>query len=165
MNSKEKQKIQNRIQQIKNELLDLEEKLNKKENLFNVGNSESAYFNYNAYRVGYGCYGDREDGYNTVPCKNQRIVEDRQSRHHLDDLLEKFAYDCNSVVTDDMWNIHTIMKHGILYNYFTKEYEVYTTFQHRDVNFIYFKDKRVAKKAIEEIIIPFYEMEINNNEK
>ena len=53
MNSKEKQKIQNRIQQIKNELLDLEEKLNKKENLFNVGSSESAYFNYNAYRIEY----------------------------------------------------------------------------------------------------------------
>ena len=53
MNSKEKQKIQDRIQQIKNELLDLEEKLNKKENPFNVGNSENAYFNYNVYRVEY----------------------------------------------------------------------------------------------------------------
>jgi len=129
----------------------------KKGNPFNVGNGDAAYYNDSPYIV--SCY-DRWSEYGLdkyIPCKDKNIVIARQLRHRLNDLLEKFAYDNDAVVTEEMLNDKTIQKWGILQDLENKGYFTVLHMSYRYLNIPYFTTKKVAQRAIKEVIIPFNE--------
>lgn len=92
-----------------------------------------------------------------IPCKDKSIVEARQKRHRLADLLEKFAYDNDIVVTADMWEDKTIPKYYIYYDYANNDYGVYDMYTMKDLSTIYFTSMEATEKAIKEVVIPFNE--------
>lgn len=90
-----------------------------------------------------------------IPCKDKSIVTARQRRHRLADLLEKFAYDNDSIATADMWEDVDVLKFYIYYNYTTNSYEVDGICVVKDLSSIYFTLREIAEKAIDEVVIPF----------
>ena len=128
----------------------------KKENPFDVKDTEKAYYNYLKYRYERSEYWDDKDVYEYVPCKDKSIVEQRQRSHHLNDLLEKFAYDNNAVVTDKMWK-DEYLKYCIRRDYDTYSYYIETVIASSDLFSTYFTSKEIAEKAITEVVVPFME--------
>lgn len=127
------------------------------DNPFNVKNEDYAYLN----DVGYGItrYYMWSESYidEFIPCKDKSIVEARQRRHRLTDLLEKFAYDNDAVVTEDMWEDVDIIKYYIYYNFSNNDYEVHSVCRMKELSTIHFTSREATEKAIKEVVIPFNE--------
>ena len=128
----------------------------KNENPFDVKDTEKAYYNYLKYRNECSEYWDDKDVYEYVPCKSEKIVNDRQKRHHLSDLLEKFAYENNANVTDKMWK-DEYLKYGIRRDYHNDSYYIETVITVSDLFSTYFTSEKIARMAINEVVIPFME--------
>jgi len=142
---------------LENKILEELKKANaKKENPFDVKNGEKAYFNNLIYTKLYSKIWKYEDLFDYVPCKDKSIVEQRQKRHHLNDLLEKFAYENNANVTDKMWK-DEYLKYCIRRDYDTDSYYIETVITVSDLFSTYFTSKEVAEKAITEVVVPFME--------
>ena len=92
-----------------------------------------------------------------IPCKDKSIVKARQRKHRLTDLLEKFAYDNDAVVTEDMWENMSILKFCVCYNYSFNNYEVHSVYSIKELSTIYFTSREATEKAIKEVVIPFNE--------
>ena len=128
----------------------------KKESPFDVENAENAYYNSSKYVYSYDGYWDRNELYEYVPCKDKSIVEQRQKKHHLNDLLERFAYENDANVTDEMWK-DEYLKYGIRRDYHNDSYYIETVITVSDLFSTYFTSEKIARMAINEVVIPFME--------
>ena len=90
-----------------------------------------------------------------VLCKDKSIVEARQKRHHLADLLEKFAYEHDAVVTKYIWEDESTPKYGICYSNYNRRYFTTSGNSCENLGETYFTSREVAQRAIDEIVIPF----------
>ena len=158
MKLKEKEQLLEKITELQKQVEKLEV---EKENPFDVKDTEKAYYNSSKYMYSYDRYWDDEDIYDYVPCKDKSIVDARQKRHHLNDLLEKFAYENNANVTDEMWENEYKDKYVILYDYWLKNYQPRATVI-KNIGTIYFTTKKIAQRAIDEIVLPFMEEKEND---
>ena len=128
----------------------------KKNNPFDVNFYDKAYYNFSCYTVSSGDTWDKEETIIVIPCKDKDIVIARQKRHKLNDLLEKFAYDNDAVVTDEMWKDCFMRKWCIYKNDSDSKYNTDSnTWHHLDL--IYFTTQGIAQRAITEVIEPFNE--------
>ena len=152
---------ENEIEEL-NEALEEFKKANslkaEQDNPFDVKNGEKAYFNSSKYMYSYDVYWDRNELYDYVPCKDKSIVEQRQKRHHLNDLLEKFAYENNANVTEEDWEDTETYKYHIYEK--TNAFRRYDVGSYRYIKItgtIFFKSREAARRAINEVVVPFME--------
>ena len=153
------------------EVEDLEEALEKlkqanslkaeKESPYDVKLGDAAYNCDNYRNIGKDYMWAKEDIKDCIPCKNKNIIKERQQREYLNALLEKFAYENDANVTEDMWedkcNMRKMPKYKTSYDYLEHEYVVSTNYNYRELSTIYFRSEEVAKRAITEVVIPFME--------
>lgn len=90
-----------------------------------------------------------------VLCKDKSIVEARQKRHHLADLLEKFAYENDAAVTKEIWEDESTSKYGICYSNYNRRHFITSGNSCENLGETYFITREVAQRAIDEIVIPF----------
>ena len=127
-----------------------------KENPFNVKAGDWAYSNSYDY-IGKNRFWNKERLITNIPCKNKQIIKERQKREYLSALLEKFAYDNNAVVSDDLWKDNSVYKYYIIYDYCLDVYKVEGIVIEKNINTIYFSNERITQEAINEIVLPFME--------
>ena len=145
------------IAELKAKIVELEKvKVAKKDNPFDVNFYDKAYYNFSCYTVSSNDTWDKEETISVIPCKDKDIVIARQKRHKLNDLLEKFAHDNDAVVTEDMWKDKSVVKWSIFFDE-TKRYYVCAWFKTCNLGTVCFTTKKVAQRAIKEVIIPFNE--------
>jgi len=146
------------IAELKAKITELEKvKVEKKNNPFDVKNGDKAYYNLSDYGVTFNYIWGEEKNKNKVPCKDRNIVIARHKRHKLNDLLEKFAHDNDAVVTEEMFNDSKIQKWGIFQDFENEGYFTELHMFYGYLNTSYFTTKKVAQRAITEVIIPFNE--------
>jgi len=146
------------------EIKDLEEALDelkkangKNENPFDVGMQDEAYYGVGFRGINEAGYWDSEDIAYFVPCKDKRVVEERQKRGYLNALLEKFAYENDANVTEDMWKDVRLNKFFIKKSAIEDNYIFGVVNSIRDLASIYFTSDEICRRAITEIVIPFME--------
>ena len=153
MKLQEKKELQAKIKELQEQV---DNAVIENDNPFNVKNGELGYINNSSYNIGDSVVWDEFSIDYSIPCKDRSIVEARQKRHHLADLLEKFAYDNDAVVTEEMWEDTTFIKYCIYKR--TNEFGGYDISKNRYTKYIdviYFTSKEVAQRAINEVVIPF----------
>ena len=160
MKLKEKKELLNKIAELQKQVDNV---VIENDNPFDVGLVERAYYIDVGYESGwYSCWTEKEA---KQICGLQRwgYNKEKKQERKLNALLEKFAYENDSVVTEDMWGLYSILKFEIVYNYRNEEYEVECVEykaecaeeEKRRINSIYFRSEEVAKRAIDEVVIPF----------
>ena len=154
MKIKEKEEI---LEKIKNLQEQLDNAVIEKESPFILDFGDKAY--YNDYETIYE-YGDwcQDKIQKNICCKNINIIKERQKREKLSALLERFTYENNVQVTEDMWNID-IYKYFIEYNYDINDYRIGFVDKDRSLSVIYFTDMKICQEAINKIVLPFMEDE------
>jgi len=153
MKLKEKEQLLEKITELQKKVEKLEV---ESESPFDVKNGEKAYFNYLRYANLDSKIWEYEELHEYVPCKDKSIVEQRQKRHHLNDLLEKFAYENNANVTEEDWEDTETYKYHIYEK--TNAFRRYDVGSYRYIKItgtIFFKSRGVARCAINEVVIPF----------
>jgi len=156
------QEKETKMQELKYEINILQDKLDRikqevieNDNPFDVKNGDKGYYNNEAYATCSSGIWPKFDVEYYIPCKDKSIVESRQKRHHLADLLEKFAYDNDAVVTEDMWKDIEIRKFEIIYDCNINTYFSVELYHNKSLNDICFTSRNVAQRAIDEVVIPF----------
>ncbi len=157
MKRQEKEEILNKIKELQEQVYNA---TIENENPFDVKDTEWAFHNGGRYTVDQYYYSKGEtDLYDFVPCKDKSIVEARQKRHHLSDSLEKFAYENDAAVTEDMWEDKNILKWFVQVDYikYGKLYKITCVKYYKTLSTVYFTSHEVAQRAINEVVIPFME--------
>ena len=151
-------KYEERINKLEEELKLL--KRLAKGNPFDVKDGETAYYNDLGYDYETDDYWKEVNLNVYVPCKDKSIVEERQRRHKLNDLLERFASEKDAVVTEEMWKDEDVSKWCVYYDHRNNEYDICNIYAMQHISTIYFTSPEVAERAMKEIVEPFMRGEI-----
>ena len=145
------------VEDLEEALEELKQVNKKKENPFDVGMKDEAYYGRGFEAIGVSERWDAFDLRTFVPCKDKSIVEERQKRGYLNALLEKFAYENNANVTDKIWKDNSVYKYYVIYDYCLDIYKVEGIVGEKNINTIYFDSEQICQRAINEIVLPFME--------
>lgn len=92
--------------------------------------------------------------YNAANMFNDKEFAIRQAKSEvLNRLLKRFSYE--NGWSDDLWEDNNIYKYCIVYEVIGNKYEVLPTIHYKRLSTVYFISEDIAKRAIDEIIIPF----------
>ena len=157
MKKREYEELQAKVKELQEQLDNAEI---ENDNPFDVKDEEGALLNDIGYSIckSFNWANAEKDKY--IPCKDKSIVEARQRRHKLSDLLERFAYEKDAVVTKEMWEDEDVEKWYINYWHVWDKYVANSNFTAQELSTIHFTSKEVAEQAIKEIVEPFMKGEI-----
>ena len=144
------------IEDLEEALEELKKTNGKKANPFDVGMQDEAYYGAGFRGINEAGYWDSEDIAYHVPCKDKSIIKERQKRNYLNALLEKFAYENDAVVTEDMWN-KNIERWYIAKSLRRNLYDVYAEQYFTELGTVCFATREIAERAIQEVVVPFME--------
>nr|DAP20330.1 MAG TPA: hypothetical protein [Caudoviricetes sp.] len=119
---------------------------------------EDYYWIDNEYEIRYNCFVDdsvdRKFQENGNACTDKVYMEKRAREIKLYNLLSNFAYQVNDGWEPD-WNNDCENKWFIWFNYLLDKWEPAYIISMSYSNMVYFKTEELAKRAINEVIIPF----------
>ena len=155
MKLKEKEQLLKKITELQKKVEKLEV---ESESPFYVKGDEKAYYIGDEYGVNGASSWNKNEIKTYIPCKNKDIIKNLANQAKLNTLLEKFAYENNANVTEEDWeNIKT-------YKYYIYEkrnsFGGYGTGSRKYTKItgtIFFKSREAARRAINEVVVPFME--------
>ncbi len=131
----------------------------KKENPFNVENTEIAYYVSHLQECESGVFVENTMK-RCLPCKDKQLVEERVKQERLSRLLWKFAIENDGYLSEEEKRDAAKEKFVIRFNQFDKKYPICQYTQLMLCDGIMFKSREVAQRAIDEVILPFERGEI-----
>ncbi|MGO5053629.1 hypothetical protein ACTQ6A_14175 [Lachnospiraceae bacterium LCP25S3_G4] len=152
INGKKKELTQEQLAQLGIEV--------KKENPFDVKDGESAYYINPKSAITECILWTPLEVVELLPCKDKQLLEERAKQERLSRLLWKFAIENDGYVSGEEKKDGEVMKFTIRFDSEENKYFVtsYATMIFHGSNV--FKSKEIARRAIDEVILPFERGEI-----
>lgn len=130
-------------------------------NPFDVRLDDKAYYIDQEFNVEYSHCWEEDEIKNMYPCKDKRLVEERTKEEKLNRLLWKFAHENNAVPTEEEMRDRDFYKYYIAKYENIFKYQVYLSCFAFGLGVQLFNSKEICQRAIDEVVIPFMNGEID----